>query len=95
VVDYRNISVQVVGGLMFGLTTDHHRLGTFAFPKEMKRLRDSMIAVSSETFSAVSAPIQKAAVVAYQQDDDPSLQQYLKDSRRILKSLSKEVNSNF
>jgi len=62
------------------------RLGTFAFPAELKWLLDSMAVVASETFTATSAPIQYAAVKAFQGGAD--LERYLSQSRRILKALS-------
>jgi aspartate aminotransferase len=62
------------------------RLGTFAFPTELKWLLDSMAVVASETFTATSAPIQYAAVRAFQGGAD--LERYLSQSRRILKALS-------
>lgn len=62
------------------------RLGTFVFPTELKWLLDSMAVVASETFTATSAPIQYAAVKAFQGGAD--LERYLFQSRRILKALS-------
>ncbi len=44
-----------------------------------------MTAVASETFTSVSAPIQYAAVTAFQGGDE--IDEYLDRSRRILKSL--------
>lgn len=65
------------------------RLGTFAFPAELKWLLDAMAVVASETFTATSAPIQYAAVRAFQ--GGAELEQYLCQSRRILKSLSEWI----
>ncbi len=62
------------------------RLGTFAFPTELKWLLDSMAVIASETFTATSAPIQYAAVKAF--TGGVSLERYLFQSRRILKALS-------
>jgi len=62
------------------------RLGTFAFPAELKWLLDAMAVVASETFTATSAPIQYAAVKAFQ--GGAELERYLFQSRRILKALS-------
>jgi len=58
------------------------RLGTFTFPKEMDWLLDAMAAVASETYTSVSAPIQYAAVRAFQ--GGIILERYLWHSRRIL-----------
>lgn len=62
------------------------RLGTFAFPAELKWLLEAMAVVASETFTATSAPIQYAAVKAFQ--GGPELERYLLQSRRILKAQS-------
>ncbi len=62
------------------------RLGTFAFPAELHWLLDAMAVVASETFTATSAPIQYAAVKAFQ--GGAELERYLLQSRRILQALS-------
>jgi len=46
------------------------RLGTFAFPPTLRWLQAAMAAVASETFTSTSAPIQHAAVRAF---EDPGL----------------------
>nr|WP_321357463.1 aminotransferase class I/II-fold pyridoxal phosphate-dependent enzyme [uncultured Draconibacterium sp.] len=61
------------------------RLGTFTFPKNLKWLQKAMATVASETFTSTSAPIQYAAVTAF--EDHPEIDEYLYHSRRILKSL--------
>ncbi|MCB9647119.1 MAG: aminotransferase class I/II-fold pyridoxal phosphate-dependent enzyme [Deltaproteobacteria bacterium] len=63
------------------------RLGTFAFPHTLGWLRDAMAAVASETFTSTSAPIQYAAVRAFQGGLD--IERYLVHSRRILKHLGR------
>jgi len=65
------------------------RLGTFAFPAALHWLLEGMAAVSSETFTATSAPIQYAAVRAFR--GGPRIEEYLSHSRRILKALSDHV----
>jgi len=62
------------------------RLGTFSFPAELKWLLDAMAVVASETFTSTSAPIQYAAVRAFQGGGE--LENYLFQCRRILKALS-------
>lgn len=42
------------------------RLGFFAFPKQLHWLRDAMVAVASESYTSVSAPIQYASCLAFQ-----------------------------
>ncbi|WP_022671381.1 pyridoxal phosphate-dependent aminotransferase [Hippea alviniae] len=69
------------------------RLGTFAIPDELKILADKMASVASETFTSVSAPIQYAAVRAFNIDE--ALQDYLKRSRAILKALAKYIFDKF
>ncbi len=65
------------------------RLGTFAFPEELKWLMEAMAVVASETFTATSAPIQYAAVKAFQ--GGVRLERYLYHSRRILKALAEWI----
>ncbi len=69
------------------------RLGTFAFPKNLKWLLDGMATVASETFTAVSAPIQFASIRAFNFDDAINI--YLKHSRRILKALGMYIYNHF
>lgn len=59
------------------------RLGTFSFPPNLSWLRDAMAIVASETFTSTSAPIQYAAVTAFEGGED--IEEYLMQSRRILK----------
>jgi aspartate aminotransferase len=65
------------------------RLGTFAFPSELDWLLEGMAVVSSETFTATSAPIQYAAVRAFR--GGTRIEEYLSQSRRILKTLCSTV----
>lgn len=62
------------------------RLGFFIFPKGLGWLADAMAAAASETFTSTSAPIQYAAVSAF--EDRPEMATYLANSRRILAALS-------
>jgi aspartate aminotransferase len=63
------------------------RLGTFAFPATLDWLMSSMAAVASETYTSVSAPIQYAAVRAFQ--GGIAIERYLCHSRRILSYIGK------
>ncbi len=69
------------------------RLGMLVFPEELSYIRDSVRTVASETFTAVSAPIQYAAIKAYSEDHS----EYLDNSRLILKMIGdyiyKELSS--
>ena len=61
------------------------RLGTFTFPPNLRWLLDAVSVVASETFTSTSAPIQYAAVRAY--EGGIEIERYLSNSRRILKAL--------
>ena len=69
------------------------RIGMLVFPDELSYIRDSVRTVASETFTAVSAPIQYAAIKAYSEDHS----EYLENSRLILKMIGdyiyKELSS--
>ncbi len=69
------------------------RLGTFAFPENLRWLLDGMATVASETFTAVSAPIQFASIRAFNFDE--AIHNYLKHSRRILKALGGYIYEHF
>lgn len=61
------------------------RLGTFTFPESLRWLQDAMAAVASETYTSTSAPIQYAAVRAF--EGGIAIERYLAHSRRILARL--------
>ena len=63
------------------------RLGTFSFPPNLKWLADAMAIAASETYTSTSAPIQYAAITAFNGGDD--IDNYLHQERRILKALAK------
>ncbi|MEM7155241.1 MAG: pyridoxal phosphate-dependent aminotransferase [Myxococcota bacterium] len=63
------------------------RLGTFLFPPSMRWLLDAMAAAASETYTSTSAPIQHAAVTAFEGSDE--IDEYLARSRRILGALGR------
>jgi aspartate aminotransferase len=62
------------------------RLGTLSFPESLEWLYRAVTIVASETYTSTSAPIQHAAITAFQGGKD--IDQYLSDSRRILKALA-------
>ena len=62
------------------------RLGTFSFPQNLEWLQRAMAIVASETFTSTSAPIQHAAITAFDGGDD--IETYLFHSRRILRALA-------
>jgi len=61
------------------------RLGTFTFPRQLRWLLDAMAVVASETYTSTSAPIQYAAVRAF--EGGLEIERYLHQSRRILRAL--------
>jgi len=66
------------------------RLGYFIVPDSLNILKDSINVLASETFSAVSAPIQYAAITAYSSDHS----EYINKSRNILKTVGNYVYEN-
>ena len=81
------------GGLSKWCGAGGWRLGLFVFPKCLRWLQDAMAAVASETFTSTSAPIQYAAVRAFQESED--IDQYLFQVRRILRSVGRKLMSLF
>jgi len=65
------------------------RLGTFTFPPSLRWLLDAMAAVASETYTSTSAPIQYAAVRAF--EGGAKIVDYLWQARRVLRSLSRRL----
>jgi aspartate aminotransferase len=63
------------------------RLGCFTFPKNLRWLQDAMATVASETYTATSAPIQYAAIKAFEFGDE--INHYLTHSRKILRGIAK------
>ncbi|QSP95209.1 aminotransferase class I/II-fold pyridoxal phosphate-dependent enzyme [Marinobacter salinisoli] len=66
------------------------RLGTFIFPPELRPLLDAMAIIASETFTSTSAPIQYAAIPAFEGGED--IEDYLVQSRRVLKVIGEYVH---
>ena len=66
------------------------RLGYFIVPKNLKIIKNSLNVLASETFSAVSAPIQYAAIQAFKADHS----KYITNSKNILKSVGNFVFEN-
>ena len=65
------------------------RLGINVFPNELTWLLEAMASVASETFTATSAPIQYAAITAF--EGGPWMDSYLDRSRRVLAALADHV----
>ena len=66
------------------------RLGYFIIPKSLNKIKDMLNVLASETFSAVSAPIQYAAIKAYENDHT----EYINKSKNILKAVGSYVYEN-
>ena len=78
----------VSGGLSKWCGAGGWRLGTFVFPPALRWLQTAMAAVASETYSAVSAPVQYAAVTAF--EGSAEIERYVTASRQVLTSLGGE-----
>lgn len=69
------------------------RLGYFSFPSGLKWLYNAMAIVASETFTSTSAPIQYAAVKAF--EGGPFMDDYLVKVRKVLRTLLKYIMARF
>ncbi len=67
------------------------RLGYFIFPTNFQALLKAMKVAASETFSAVCAPVQYAAIEAFQGHEE--MNDYLDRCRKVLKAVAKAVSS--
>lgn len=77
------------GGLSKWCGAGGWRLGLFVVPESMRWLTDAMATVASETFTSTSAPIQYAAVTAFQPNEEIDL--YIEQCRTILEKLASEI----
>jgi len=66
------------------------RIGTIIFPNKLSYIKDAIRIIASETYTAVSAPIQYAAIKAYTNNHEI----FLKHSRSILKFISEYIYKN-
>ena len=66
------------------------RLGYFVIPNALNKLKNSMKVLASETFSSVSAPIQFAAIMAFNNNHTD----YILKSKKILKGIGEYVYNN-
>ena len=79
----------VFGGLSKVFAAGGYRLGFMYLPPELKFLKNTYFSLFSETFSAVSAPIQYAAIAAFTYGKD--MRATVEDTVLILKSLGSYV----
>ena len=66
------------------------RLGYFIVPERLNKIKKMINVLASETFSAVSAPIQYAAIKAYENNHS----KYINKSKNILKAVGNYVYQN-
>ena len=70
------------------------RLGFFVIPESLKELNNTMQVLASEAYSSASAPVQYAAIAAYETDQS----KFLNHSKKILNLISdycyKKLNTN-
>ena len=66
------------------------RLGYFLIPDNLLEIKNMINVLASETFSAVSAPIQYAAIKAYENDHS----NYINKSKNILSAVGNYVYEN-
>ena len=66
------------------------RLGYFIIPESLNEIKNSLKTLASETFSSVSAPVQYAAIAAYENNHD----EYINNSKNILKAVGEYVYDN-
>lgn len=79
----------VFGGLSKVFSAGGYRLGFMALPKDLHFLHNTYRSIFSETFSAVSSPIQYASIKAFKMEDD--IKKYIKDCSIILKGISNYI----
>jgi len=85
--NYCSEKVIVSNGLSKWCGAGGWRLGYFVIPNELNKIKNSMKVLASETFSAVSAPIQFAAISAFNNDHTD----YILKSKKILKGIGEYV----
>ncbi len=66
------------------------RLGFFIIPDSLSKIKENLKVLASETFSSVSAPIQYAAISAYNNDHS----EFISNSASILKGVGEYVHEN-
>lgn len=76
----------ISGGLSKWAGAGGWRLGTFIFPKQLKEIQKACAVLASETYSCVAAPIQYAAIAAYEKRTE--MTKFIAKSTKILKIIS-------
>jgi len=90
ILNYCSEKVIVSNGLSKWCGAGGWRLGYFVIPNRLNKIKNSMKVLASETFSAVSAPIQFAATSAYSNNFDD----FILKSKKILKGIGEYVYHN-
>tara|TARA_Y100000590_G_scaffold466108_1_gene640427 strand:+ start:953 stop:2179 length:1227 start_codon:yes stop_codon:yes gene_type:complete len=90
IADYYPDKTIISNGLSKWCGAGGWRLGHFIIPEGLVDLKNSLKTLASETFSSVSAPIQYAAIAAYNNNHD----QYINNSCSILKMVGEYVFNN-
>ena len=88
--NYCSDKVIISSGLSKWCGAGGWRLGYFVIPNKLNHLKNSIKVLASETFSAVSAPIQYAAISAFNIDHSD----YIRKSKVILKGIGEYVYRN-
>ncbi len=81
----------ISGGLSKWCGAGGWRLGTMVFPEALSWLQSAVASAASESFTSVSAPIQYAAVTAFEFGEE--VQRYLAHSRRVLTALGADITA--
>jgi aspartate aminotransferase len=79
----------VSGGLSKWAAAGGWRIGQLVFPRQLWRLRDTVLAAVSESFTSTCAPVQHAAEVALRRRRHA--ERYLESVRAVLASLAREL----
>lgn len=79
------------GGLSKWCGAGGWRLGLFIVPKAMRWITNAMATVASETFTSTSAPIQYAAVAAFQENEEIDL--YVDQCCSVLAALANDITT--
>ena len=83
----------VSGGLSKSFAAGGYRLGVMLIPEELRVIKDALKSIISETFSAVSAPVQYAALAAYSRFDE--IRDEIKINNEIYKFASRYLCRRF
>lgn len=68
------------------------RLGYMAIPDSLRRVLDGMIVVASETYTSVSAPIQMAAISAF--EESAQMHDYIHACRKIMGGIGRQFSQH-